>query len=79
MYDYHPVIPAPTEEGATGHGRHQDCAICMLPIDTTPSSSSAGARLSSVVGSLGRLNYMLTPCGHLFHTECLERVRELTP
>ncbi|GJJ70926.1 transmembrane E3 ubiquitin-protein ligase [Entomortierella parvispora] len=73
VYDYHPVLPAPTEEGGAGHGRHQDCAICMLPIDTTSSSTGAGARLSSVVGSLGRLNYMLTPCGHLFHTECLER------
>ncbi|KAG0049353.1 hypothetical protein BGZ83_005865 [Gryganskiella cystojenkinii] len=74
VYDYHPVLPAPSEEAGTagGHGRHQDCAICMLPIDTT-SSSTGAVRLSSVVGSLGRLNYMLTPCGHLFHTECLER------
>jgi hypothetical protein len=79
IYDYHPIIPAGDEEssgqGAAGghtHGHQQDCAICMLPIDTA--STSGPARLSSVVGSLGRLNYMLTPCGHLFHSDCLERV-----
>ncbi|KAG0330439.1 hypothetical protein BG000_011704 [Podila horticola] len=79
IYDYHPIIPAGDEESsgqgaAAGHahGHQQDCAICMLPIDTA--STSGPARLSSVVGSLGRLNYMLTPCGHLFHSDCLERV-----
>ncbi|KFH64130.1 hypothetical protein MVEG_09955 [Podila verticillata NRRL 6337] len=76
IYDYHPIIPAGDEESGqsiTGHthGHQQDCAICMLPIDTA--STSGHARLSSVVGSLGRLNYMLTPCGHLFHSDCLER------
>ncbi|ORZ14412.1 hypothetical protein BCR41DRAFT_86945 [Lobosporangium transversale] len=74
VYDYHPILPTTDEEsGNTGHGSRapqHDCAICLLPIDTAPQGP---ARLSSVVGSLGRLNYMLTPCGHLFHTECLER------
>ncbi|KAF9931398.1 hypothetical protein FBU30_010327 [Linnemannia zychae] len=74
IYDYHPVLPPADEESGAGpgdhqHGLQQDCAICMLPIDTT-----SGTRLPSVVGSLGRLNYMLTPCGHLFHSDCLERV-----
>ncbi|KAF9133910.1 hypothetical protein BGW39_008665 [Mortierella sp. 14UC] len=77
IYDYHPILPAADEESGAGrtspgghrHGHQQDCAICMLPIDT----ASGAARLSSVVGSLGRLNYMLTPCGHLFHSDCLER------
>ncbi|KAF9183908.1 hypothetical protein BGZ51_003697 [Haplosporangium sp. Z 767] len=76
IYDYHPILPVADEEfGRNAHGRHgpqQDCAICMLPIDTAPQMAGA-ARLSSVVGSLGRLNYMLTPCGHLFHSDCLER------
>ncbi|KAG0309914.1 hypothetical protein BGZ98_000002 [Dissophora globulifera] len=76
IYDYHPILPATDEEnGRTGHGPHapqQDCAICLLPIDTAPQTGAA--RLSSVVGSLGRLNYMLTPCGHLFHSDCLEKV-----
>ncbi|KAF8941391.1 hypothetical protein BGZ47_007392 [Haplosporangium gracile] len=65
IYDYHPILPAADEESGAGrtvpgghqHGPQQDCAICMLPIDT----ASGAARLSSVVGSLGRLNYMLTP------------------
>ncbi|KAF9941149.1 hypothetical protein BGZ67_005804 [Mortierella alpina] len=76
IYDYHPILPTADEEsGRSGSGVHgpvQDCAICMLPIDTAPPMAGA-ARLSSVVGSLGRLNYMLTPCGHLFHSDCLER------
>ncbi|KAG0202643.1 hypothetical protein BGX28_004903 [Mortierella sp. GBA30] len=77
IYDYHPILPPADEESGSrsGHGHHgpvQDCAICMLPIDTAPPMAGA-ARLSSVVGSLGRLNYMLTPCGHLFHSDCLER------
>ncbi|KAG0004682.1 hypothetical protein BGZ79_008430 [Entomortierella chlamydospora] len=71
VYDYHPIIPTGDGESGAGHTQH-DCAICLLPIDTT--SQAAGAtRLSSVVGSLGRLNYMMTPCGHLFHTDCLEK------
>ncbi|KAF9413262.1 hypothetical protein BGZ94_000784 [Podila epigama] len=76
IYDYHPILPMNDEESGGGgdHAHQQDCAICMLPIDTGLSSSSSGAaRLSSVVGSLGRLNYMMTPCGHLFHSDCLER------
>lgn len=40
----------------------------MLPVDTTP-AGPAGLNV------LGRAQYMLTPCQHLFHTECLERVK----
>ncbi|KAF9437991.1 hypothetical protein BGZ76_010278 [Entomortierella beljakovae] len=79
VYDYHPILPTGDEEsGRTAPTRHaqHDCAICLLPIDTA-SQTGGATRLSSVVGSLGRLNYMLTPCGHLFHTDCLERVSSL--
>jgi hypothetical protein len=39
----------------------------MLPIDITQNSHSG-------LNVLSRANYMMTPCHHLFHTECLERV-----
>lgn len=45
----------------------RDCAICMLPIDTSNSKHTG-------LNVLSRTNYMMTPCHHMFHTECLERV-----
>ena len=70
-YNYHPVLPAEDEENLqenSGKPRHpRDCAICMLPVDTS-ASGPPGLHV------LGRAQYMLTPCQHLFHTDCLERV-----
>ena len=73
-YNYHPIIPPSDEENAGGAenegnqvgGLPRDCAICMLPVDTT-GSGPPGLHV------LGRAQYMLTPCQHLFHTECLEK------
>ncbi|KAF9158229.1 hypothetical protein DFQ26_007865, partial [Actinomortierella ambigua] len=55
IYDYHPILPAQDEESGHGVGgsgggtRHaQDCAICMLPIDTTPAHVGSSS-LTSVV------------------------------
>ncbi|KAJ1911881.1 hypothetical protein H4219_005799 [Mycoemilia scoparia] len=39
----------------------RDCAICIQSIDIKNSPST-----------LSNLKYMVTPCHHLFHTECLE-------
>ncbi|KAI9310998.1 hypothetical protein BX666DRAFT_1128141 [Dichotomocladium elegans] len=70
-YNYHPILPASDEErGATetgnSAGASRDCAICMLPVDTN-STGPPGLHV------LGRAQYMMTPCQHLFHTECLEK------
>ncbi|CAO3677518.1 unnamed protein product [Rhizopus stolonifer] len=68
-YDYHPILSVPDEEETvqqTVSAPPKDCAICMLPIDTSNNNHSG-------LNVLSRANYMMTPCHHLFHTECLER------
>lgn len=54
--------------------RGVDCAICMMPIELciTPRDSSP-ALLASPALMLARRRYMVTPCRHVFHTECMER------
>ncbi|VVT55234.1 uncharacterized protein SAPINGB_P004494 [Magnusiomyces paraingens] len=51
-----------------------DCAICMTPVELviTPKASSA-AFVSSPALILARRKYMVTPCRHVFHTECMEQ------
>ncbi|CAO3690571.1 unnamed protein product [Umbelopsis ramanniana] len=85
-YNYHPILPnedeetrvdvkvvgvnaseeAESSEGQSKHTPGRDCAICMLPVNAT-NQGSAGLQ------ALGRAGYMVTPCHHLFHTECLEK------
>ncbi|EXJ83991.1 hypothetical protein A1O3_04658 [Capronia epimyces CBS 606.96] len=54
-----------------------DCAICMNEIDVPVLSKADGMR-TGVVGRAGGApwleqgNYMVTPCRHIFHAECLE-------
>ena len=43
-----------------------DCAICFTRV--LPEKEEGGG----VLAGFGRLGYMVTPCHHLFHTECLE-------
>ncbi|KAI0039213.1 hypothetical protein FA95DRAFT_1567290 [Auriscalpium vulgare] len=77
-YDYHPPLPPqsdPEARGALG-----DCAICM---DAIVYETDGDEKLHSEPGAVSifgvglprksRKNYSLSPCGHLFHTECLER------
>jgi len=59
-----------------------DCAICMTEIDVPviskkhehDSASGTGTGTGIGIGSawLEQRNYMVTPCRHIFHTECLE-------
>ncbi|OZJ06988.1 hypothetical protein BZG36_00195 [Bifiguratus adelaidae] len=67
-YNYHPNLPSSDAESADGTV-NRDCAICMLPIEIDHQRSSAPAGLAV----LQRTGYMVTPCCHIFHTECLER------
>ncbi|KAF2397686.1 hypothetical protein EJ06DRAFT_497932 [Trichodelitschia bisporula] len=62
------------------HTRTFDCAICMQDIEVPVVPKGGGGEggsssgVSSGVGSffLSRRAYMVTPCRHIFHTQCLE-------
>ena len=57
-----------------------DCAICMQDIEVpvVPAGGAAAARgegskaLVAGAGLFGRRTYMVTPCRHIFHSQCLE-------
>ncbi|EXJ79474.1 hypothetical protein A1O1_08738 [Capronia coronata CBS 617.96] len=54
-----------------------DCAICMNEIDVPVVSKADGSRAGAVGRTSGapwleQGNYMVTPCRHIFHAECLE-------
>ncbi|KAI7889472.1 uncharacterized protein EV154DRAFT_514338 [Mucor mucedo] len=74
-YNYHPIISTDDEEAiqegdengdAKSLHQSRDCAICMLPIDISHGKHTG-------LNVLSRTTYMITPCHHMFHTECLER------
>lgn len=61
-YDYFRSVGAEiTLQASRGSEGGIDCAVCMTPVEL----------LSE------RKKFMLTPCNHVFHTECLERWMEL--
>jgi len=71
------------ENGRSSDRKVLDCAICMNEIDV-PVVSKANGKERSGMGSswLERRNYMVTPCRHIFHSECLEgwmRLRLVCP
>ncbi|KAI9325719.1 hypothetical protein DFJ73DRAFT_868710 [Zopfochytrium polystomum] len=67
--------------------RRNECAICftsVIPVtagataSSSSSSSSSKSPVDSVLSSnVSRMSYMVTPCHHLFHTECLEKWMEV--
>ena len=73
---------AKDEEGEKGTRRVFDCAICMNEIDVpvvqrgdAETGKGKGLGLSAAAGfglGLERAGYMVTPCRHIFHAECLE-------
>ena len=72
-------LPAKDKDSSTKeHGRSSDrkvldCAICMNEIDVPVVSKASGKERSGMGSSwLERRNYMVTPCRHIFHSECLE-------
>jgi len=82
VYDYHSALPAEDEEAAQQMGtpvdgetrRSFDCVVCMqtveVPVVSADGESASGG--GSGVGLLGRRGYMVTPCKHVFHSQCLE-------
>lgn len=52
-----------------------DCAICMNEIDVpvlAKSDNSGGVGRGTGATWLEQRNYMVTPCRHIFHSDCLE-------
>ncbi|KAK5072311.1 hypothetical protein LTR70_007183 [Exophiala xenobiotica] len=49
-----------------------DCAICMNEIDVPVVSKDEKAKTGPGRSWLEQRNYMVTPCRHIFHSECLE-------
>ncbi|CDK24298.1 unnamed protein product [Kuraishia capsulata CBS 1993] len=78
-YDYHPVLTAGDLEHGFGvehddEGVHHedgkckvDCAICMNEVEIPIAKSS-----EHLTNIMNRRGYMVTPCRHIFHTNCLE-------
>lgn len=53
-----------------------DCAICMneidVPVLAKPDNSGGSAGRGTGATWLEQKNYMVTPCRHIFHADCLE-------
>ncbi|KAK2865037.1 hypothetical protein FQN49_003969 [Arthroderma sp. PD_2] len=69
------------EEGKEASARQDrrdfSCAICMqdinVPVITSVGDNGAGASVASGATNLfSRRAYMVTPCRHIFHSQCLE-------
>ncbi|KAJ2699849.1 hypothetical protein H4218_002423 [Coemansia sp. IMI 209128] len=64
-HDYHPPVSLPSEEDLERNSLSSDaaavCAVCIQPVD----SALEGEHLTP--------SHMLTPCAHMYHTECLQR------
>ena len=70
------VIAKPGESKEEGK-KVFDCAICTenIEVSVIPSSGSRDGDKASVVTPttiFSRIAYMVTPCRHIFHTQCLE-------
>ena len=82
-WDYHPLLPPPDlEAGALGNeegNAKEDCPICLSPIQIAPARSGPAVKEKDA-GEVDRekerqelrWGYMIPPCGHVAHTECLE-------
>lgn len=85
-WDYHPLLPPPDVEAASlaqaddeGNAK-EDCPICLSPIQIAPARPKDGKEKDALENEGERekerqelrWGYMIPPCGHVAHTECLE-------
>ncbi|CAG7851570.1 SubName: Full=Uncharacterized protein {ECO:0000313/EMBL:CCA76042.1} [Serendipita indica DSM 11827] len=79
VYDYHPDIVKSDEEAT--ESKLGDCSICMEPISAD--QGDIGPERGKVLqlcwkqAAKKRRVYALAPCGHNFHTDCLEQWMEI--
>ncbi|KAL5611625.1 hypothetical protein BROUX41_000792 [Berkeleyomyces rouxiae] len=76
-----PLMAGPTSSSGAGASepaasnaeciRIMDCAICREDLEV-PVLSAGEKDVAGVAGVFARRAYMVTPCGHVFHTPCLE-------
>ncbi|ANB14097.1 ubiquitin-protein ligase TUL1 [Sugiyamaella lignohabitans] len=63
--------------GSHGHQPHHtttmDCAICMNPVQLLIFPQDQIHNALTPANMLARRRYMVTPCRHIFHTECMEQ------
>ncbi|CAN6674513.1 transmembrane E3 ubiquitin-protein ligase 1 [Trichomonascus vanleenenianus] len=64
-----------SEDGLLASAKHPqfDCAICMTPVELLIVPKGSTHIALSPANLLARRRYMVTPCRHVFHTECMER------
>lgn len=55
------------------HSNKVDCAICMNDIELVIVPRNNASLASTPANVLARRRYMVTPCRHVFHTECMEQ------
>ena len=80
-YNYFAIPPAHDLEAAMKNDT-TDCAICMQPIDVSILKSAEEGGSGGTNGTSGSILHSnvlgrrvaWTPCGHMFHTPCLESV-----
>jgi hypothetical protein len=61
------------KDSSHGQSNKVDCAICMNEIDLVIVPRNHASLASTPANVLARRRYMVTPCRHVFHTECMEQ------
>lgn len=78
-WDYHPVLPAASStdleasltDPESALNAKEDCPICLSPVQIVPSKEQEAD--GTMTRDKLRWTYMVPPCHHIGHTECLER------
>jgi len=71
-YDYHPILPIYNDQD----DEHEDAndASSSTPLKGISTSQQCAICYNNIVenNKVNNKEYMITPCHHIFHTECLK-------